>query len=143
MICVSGTPGTGKTTYAMKLAKEKKYEYVDVIALIKNERLTLGYDKKLKSLIADVPKLVKRLEGLIKTSKAKGVVIDSHLSHYLSPKLVDQCIIMKTPIPKLRQRLKKRKYSLAKIQENVDAENFDVCYNEAVELGHTVKVVTS
>ena len=28
-----------------------------------------------------------------------------------------------------------------KIQENIDAELFDVCYNEAQEMGHKIKVV--
>ncbi len=37
--------------------------------------------------------------------------------------------------------MKKRKYSKEKIRENLDCEIFDVCYNEALEKGHKVKIV--
>ena len=41
---------------------------------------------------------------------------------------------------KLEKRLKERKYSKKKIRENLDAEIFQICLNEAKENGH--KVVT-
>lgn len=140
IIIVSGTPGTGKSTVAKKLAREKHYKYIDANEIIKKERLYDSYDKTFKTYDVDINKFKKYFEKLIKSSK-ENLIIDSHLSHYLSPKLVTQCLITKTSIPVLRSRLKKRKYSQKKIQENVDSENFDICYNEAVELGHKVKII--
>ncbi len=140
VIIISGTPGTGKSTLAKKLAKEKHYKYIDANECVKKEKLYDSYDKTFKTYDVDIAKFKSYFEKLIKSSK-ENIIIDSHLSHYISPKLVSSCIITKTSIPKLRLRLKKRKYSLKKIQENVDSENFDICYNEAVELGHKVKVV--
>ena len=139
IIIVSGSSGTGKTTIAKRLAKEKKLEYLDVNKIIKEYDLTEGYDKKLKTNIVDVNKLNKTLVKIIK--KKKNLVIDSHLSHYLPKKYVDLCIITKCSIKKLRARLKKRNYSKNKIQENINAENFDTCLNEAKEFGHKVKVI--
>ncbi len=48
-ILVSGTPGTGKTTIAKKIAKQKCYKYIDVNKIIsKNKKVVLGYDRKRK-----------------------------------------------------------------------------------------------
>ncbi|NTV22758.1 MAG: AAA family ATPase [Nanoarchaeota archaeon] len=142
VILVSGTPGTGKTTYARKLAKDKKYRYLDVNALIDEKKLIDGYDKKRDSKIIDTEKLNAALIELISSEKkAKGMVIDSHLSHFLPPKYASKCIITKCSLPVLKKRLEERKYSKAKVRENLDAEIFDTCRVEALELGHNVEVV--
>ncbi|MBN1501997.1 adenylate kinase family protein [Candidatus Woesearchaeota archaeon] len=142
VIIVTGVPGTGKTTIAKEISKEKNYLYIDVNKLIKKEKLYVGYDKKRACQIVDVNKLCKRLDEVIeKHSKEKGIIIDSHLSHYLSNKKVDLCIVTKCSLKELKRRLKERKYSGQKIRENLDAEIFDTCRIEALEAGHKVKVV--
>jgi adenylate kinase len=101
--------------------------------LIEDEKLSEGYDKKLKSKIVDVKKLNKKLVEIIK--KEKNLVIDSHLSHYLDKKYVDLCVVVKCGLEKLKKRLEKRKYSKKKIRDNLDSEIFDVCFVEALERG--------
>ena len=76
-----------------------------------------------------------------KNKKIKGIIIDSHLSHYLQPKHVDLCIVTKCGLKTLEKRLKKRKYSKEKTRENIDCEIFDVCLNEARERGHNPIVI--
>lgn len=143
IIIVTGTPCTGKTTVAKKLAEKKHAVYVDVNEVIKKEKLKEGYDKKRKSAIIDTDKLNKILIGIIKEAKKKGIslVIDSHLSHYLPKKWIDLCIVTKTNLKKLKQRLKKRGYHQQKIQENLECEIFDVCLTEAQEARHKIKVL--
>lgn len=140
VIIVSGTPGTGKTKLAKKLAKEKNAEHIDVNQIIKENKLHESYDRKRKCYIVDHKKLNKALIKLIKDSK-KDLVIDSHLSHYLPSKYVDLCIITKTDLKVLKERLKARKYSQEKIKENLEAEALDTCLVEALENKHKVKVV--
>lgn len=141
ILCVTGVAGSGKTYFAKKLAKEKKYKYIDVNKIIKeNKDVVSGYDKKLKTKIIDVEKLKKVLAGLIKNSR-KNLVIDSHLSHYIDKKYVDKVYVVKTGIKILKKRLEKRGYSKDKIEENIEAELMDACYNEAKELGHKVEIV--
>jgi adenylate kinase len=139
-IIVSGTPGTGKTTIAKKISKEIKGQYVDVNETVKKHRLSEGYDRKRKSMIIDTKKLNKVLIEMINKSK-KILVIDSHLSHYLPKGYVKVAVICKCDINELRKRLKKREYSKEKIEENIEAEIMDVCYNEAKEKGHKIKIV--
>ena len=152
VIIISGTPGTGKTTVAKKLAKEKHYEYINVANLIIKNKLSAGYDKKRKTKIIDIKKLNKFLVNLINTYKklniknnkdkeVRGIIIDSHLSHYLPPKYVNLCMITKCNLKTLQKRLKKKGYHKEKIRENLDAEIFDICLNEAKELGHRIKIV--
>ena len=133
VIIVTGSVGTGKTFVSKKLAKKNKAKYVDVNKIIKNYKLSEGYDKKRKCKVVDVKKLNKVLIKMIKDSQ-EDLVIDSHLSHFLPHKYVDLCIVTKCSIKKLKSRLKKRHYPKSKIKENVDVELFDVCLNEAKEL---------
>lgn len=143
VIAVSGTPGTGKTTLSEKLAKKLNYHYIDVNKIIKKFRLSEGYDNKRKTKIVDVKKLNKALiKEIISVKKSNkkynGIIIDSHLSHYLPRKYVDLCIVTKCDLKELNMRLKKKKFHKDKIKENLQAEVFDVCYNEALERKHKI-----
>lgn len=139
IVVVTGTPGTGKTTIAKKLAKQKKLKYIDVSKIIKEKKLEEGYDKKKKCGIVDVDKLNKVLIDLIK--KEKNLVIDSHLSHHLPSKYVNVCVVTKCDLKILEKRLKKKGYSKEKIRENLDAEIFDVCLNEAKEKEQKIMII--
>ena len=68
-------------------------------------------------------------------------MIDSHLSHFLPSKYVDKCYVTKCNLKELEKRLKKRKYSKKKIRENLDAEIFDVCFEEAKENKHDIEII--
>lgn len=139
IIAVTGTSGTGKTKVAKALANRLKYKYLDVNKLIKSKGLRGKYLKKFDSYEVDVKKLNKVLVELIK--KSKNLVIDSHLSHYLPSKYVDYCVVCKCDLKVLKKRLNSRKYSEAKVKENLDSEIFDVCLVEALEMKHKVIVV--
>ncbi len=168
VIIVTGTPGTGKTTLSKKLAGKLNFYYLDVNEFVIKNKLYDGYDRKRKTRIVDVNKLNKALVNeilsikreasmrrfnknkLIKNKKSEdienkkiknGIIIDSHLSHYLPSKHVDLCIVTKCDLKELRKRLKKKKYDQLKIRENLDAEIFDICLNEAKENGHKLIVI--
>ena len=141
---ITGTPGTGKTTLAKALSKKLNYKYIDVNKIVNKYNISEGYDKKRKTKIVDIKKLNKYL--LIEINKAKskksnGIIIDSHLSHYLPKKYVDLCIVVKCNLKTLKKRLKKKKYSKEKIRENLDSEIFDICLQEAKQRKHKVEIV--
>jgi adenylate kinase len=140
-IIVTGTPGTGKTTLSKKLAKKLQYRYLDVHKLISQYNISEGYDKKRDTDIIDSKKLNLALIGEINSHKGKGVIIDSHMSHYLPKRHVDLCMVTKCDLKELEKRLKTKKYSREKTRENMDAEIFDVCLNEAKEHKHKIMVV--
>lgn len=137
VIIVTGTPGTGKTLIAKKIAKIMNYKYLDVTKLIKKNKIFDDFDKKRKCYVIDTKKLNKFLISLIKKSK-DNLVIDSHLSHFLPKKYVNLCIVTKCELKILKKRLQKRKYSKEKIKENLQSEIFDICLNEAKENKHKI-----
>ncbi len=159
VIIVTGSVGTGKTTLAKALSKKLNYEHIDVNKIIKEDKIYDSYDKKNKCYIIDAKKLNKSLIKLVnqykKSSKnkktddkkilknkrsEKGIIIDSHLSHYLPKKYVDLCIVTKCDLKTLEKRLKERGYGEDKVRGNLDSEIFDVCFEEAKEAGHKVFV---
>ena len=144
VIVVTGTPGTGKTKLSKRIAKDKDYLYIDVKRLIKKFKLHEKFDKKRKSWIVNVDKLNEVLLdiiGIARDEGQKGLVLDSHLAHYLPHKYVDLCIVTRTDPKKLYSRLKDRKYSKFKISENVEAEIMQVILEEARTKNHKIKVV--
>lgn len=146
VIVVTGTPGTGKTTVAKRISRQKGYAYVDVKKLITNLKLNERFDKKRKSWVVDVKRLNKVLISTIevlKKNKIKGVVFDSHLAHYLPRKYVNLCIVTRTDTKRLYTRLKKRGYSKSKTEENIEAEIMQVILDEAREMKHRIKIVNT
>ena len=157
IITITGTPGTGKTYIAKKLAGEN-FRYVDLNAMIKKEKLYDTYDRKAKTFDVDIKK-IKKLDILFKNYKEKilktkktlkmtavkkmlkkhdGIIIDSHLSQYLDS---DLCIVVKSDIKNIRKRLEKRGYPKKKIEDNVQSEIFDICLEEAKKEGRNILIM--
>ena len=137
LVIITGSPGTGKERLARLLAKRFAFDRLDLhqhygtISVDYNHRKQC-YDLDLKKL----EKLV--LQG--KKKSVKGLIFDSHISHLLPKKMVDLCIVLtRSDLKKMRRRLKARKYSAKKIRENLDAEIFQVCLNEAKENDHKLQ----
>ena len=144
IVGVTGTPGTGKTTLSKMLAKATGLSYIDVTEIIKDKGIDEGFDNKRKCLIVDTDRLFSEIKSHIKKIKGKGVIIDSHLSHYLPADFLQILIITTCDIGMLKERLKERGYDESKIRENLDAEIFSLCSNEALEYKHNrIEVNTS
>ena len=140
VIAVTGCVGSGKTTLSKKLSKDLKLKYVDVNKVINDYGLRKEYDKEKKCWVVDIPKLNKALMRVVK--KEAGVVVDSHLSHYLPKSVVSLCIVVRCELKVLKKRLKGRKYPVDKVKENLECEVFDICTSEALHNKHNVLVVS-
>ena len=136
IICITGTPGVGKSTVAKRLAKTIHAEVLDLEEIAKKEKIVKGYDRKSRSYIIDETKITNAIKKYV--SKDKNYVIPNHLSQFISPKLVDFCIVLRYDPEKLIARLKRRNYPKGKIKENVEAEILDVCLIEAIKNKHAI-----
>ncbi len=141
LIAVTGTPGTGKSTIAKKLSLSLDYAYLSGSELVKKAKLAEKYDKRRKTAVVDASLFthaVLKVRDYEVKKGSKGLIVDSHLSHFLPPKAVSACIVLTCSLPELAARLAKRGYSRAKIRENLDAEIFDTILIEATESGHRI-----
>src|SRR3989338_176037 len=111
LIAVTGTPGTGKSTIAKKLSLLLDYAYLNGSELVKSARLAEKYDKRRKTAVVDAS-LFTHAVLKVRDSEAKkgpkGLIVDSHLSHFLPPKAVSACIVLTCRLPELGRRLSKR-----------------------------------
>lgn len=144
VILVTGTPGTGKTSLARELSLFTLYTYLDPVKKFGSD-FRVGYDTERKCHIVDHKRLTLAVLGYLQAQKKgkKGVIVDSHLAHFLPASRVDACIVTVCSLKALKRRLSKRSYSPSKIRENMDAEIFDTCLLEARALGHKVIVVNT
>lgn len=139
VIAISGTPGTGKSTLAKLFKRKLGLSRLNLEDFYK--QISIRYDQNKQCYDLDLKKFEKLVGERLKEAE-KGLIIDSHISHLLPKKMVDLCIVLTSPdLKKLEKRLKKRGYSRKKIRENLDAEIFQVCSNQAKEKGHRVIVV--
>jgi len=131
--CISGTPGTGKTTVA-GLLEEAGYPILEIEDFARTRGI-YSHIEYGETLVIDVGDLV---SSLIKYLPRSGVAfLVGHLSHNLSnPNAV---VVLRTRPSLLRKRLIEKGWDERKIDENVEAEAMDICLGEALEL-HDVKV---
>ena len=127
IIVISGSVGTGKTTIADELGERikcavlhlnenaKKYKLVDV-----PEKQTFDFD--LDALLIDIEKAIKE-----QREQKRDLILESHFAHFISPDLVDYLFIINRD---------QRGYDFDKIRDNLEAENFNVCFYEAIEQGY-------
>lgn len=127
-LCITGTPGTGKTTIARLLAKRLGWKLIGLNNLAEEKKLYCGYDKKRKAKIVDIGR-IKEEAGKI---KEKNIVMESHYAHDMPCDLI---IVLRASPKELRERSKKKGWSNEKIMENVEAEIMEVCMQEALDTG--------
>ena len=133
IIAISGVPGTGKSSSAKELSKLIKVPVVEN----KNLNVSYEYDKARKCKILD-PEDVARFLSSKFDLKHQDVIFSSTLSHLLPKSMVKMCFVLRCSPDVLTRRLKRRRYSKSKINENVEAELIDLILIEALKKGHKV-----
>jgi len=130
VIAVSGTPGTGKSIFAQALAKKLNAKVIDLNALIEKNRIyRLDVDG---TKIANLPKMRKEFVRAILTSRGP-IVVDGLLAHLLPKKYLTHIIVLRARPRVLERCLRARKYSKAKIRDNVESEALSIILWEAVQ----------
>lgn len=122
-MAVTGTPGTGKTTATERLDSDLEVVHLNDI-IRREEELVAGQDPDLDTVIADLDRVERRLEGL------DDVVIESHLAHRFP---ADRVIVLRCRPDRLADRLRERGEPPITVEENAESEALDIILAEAVD----------
>ncbi|PIO01995.1 hypothetical protein COX86_04190 [Candidatus Micrarchaeota archaeon CG_4_10_14_0_2_um_filter_60_11] len=126
-LVLTGTPGTGKTTLAKKLARKLGCKLLDANAIAKQNKLV----KK------DGTTNIKKLGAILKkqTKKLDSFIAEGHLlCEFNLP--CDCCAVLRCNPKTLARRLAKRGYAKQKLSDNVLCEALDYCLVNAEQNGY-------
>ncbi len=137
-IVITGTPGTGKTSVAKRVAEILKAPHIDLSKLVIDEQLYVDYDEERASFIIDEEKVIEKLKELL--NKNNLVIIDSHYGEIVPREYVDKVIVLRTDPEILEERLKKKGWWWEKIRENIEAEILSICTINAINVFGEEKV---
>ncbi|CDJ67280.1 UPF0101 protein CGI-137, putative [Eimeria necatrix] len=140
-ILVTGTPGVGKSSLSAQLAQELGLEHLNVGELIKSECLYTAWDSELDCSVFDEELLGQRLFELLGAPGAPGgLVVDFHSCCCMQKSWFSLVFVLRANTEVLYDRLQARLYPQAKIQQNLQAEIFQVLFDEATEAFGAPKV---
>jgi adenylate kinase len=146
IIIVTGTPGTGKSTFSKRLAREIEAAYVPLTQFVSKHRLYAGVDRERGSKIVDVARTQAKLRKVLFPS-SRSTVLDTHVSEGVVPKeTVKQIFVLRCHPRILEARLRRKNWKSSKVRENVLAEILDSCLTSAAKyygLRRVVQIDTS
>jgi adenylate kinase len=140
IIVVTGTPGVGKTVVSELLASKLDALHIDLGELVKREKLWSDVDRTRQTLIADMPRLSRRIQKIM-ASWEQNIVLDGHYAVDVVPASdIDKVFVLRCEPEELRRSMLKRGFKGRKLKENLAAEVLDVCLYNAVKACGVEKV---
>ncbi len=142
LIVITGTPGTGKSYLARELERRARYIRLDLHDLMEFfPEIVIAYDRSKRCYDIDIEALSLVLEQILEENEGKVFVLDTHIGHLLPPEFVDLVVVIRcSNLKMLRRRLERRKYHRRKVRENLDAEIFEECLDEAYQMNVPVLI---
>uniref|UniRef100_A0A7S2AHV4 Adenylate kinase isoenzyme 6 homolog n=1 Tax=Alexandrium andersonii TaxID=327968 RepID=A0A7S2AHV4_9DINO len=131
-VLVTGTPGVGKTTFCEALAQVagSEMKHLEIGRLVRERKLYKEWDDDMECSIFDEDMVCDELEPILEDG---GFIVDFHSAGFLPDDWFDLVVVLRADTNTLWNRLERRHYGQAKIQQNVEAEIFQTCLDEARE----------
>mgnify|MGYP000111885259 CR=1 FL=1 len=130
ILFITGTPGTGKSTVARKVAELLGARVLDVGALAVERGLVRRYIESLGAYEVDV----ERVREAVRRECERGglLVVEGHVADAIPPELVEVAIVLRLDPVELERRLRERRYPEEKVLANVQCEILDTCLVESI-----------
>lgn len=143
VICITGTPGVGKTSVSKRVAGLLNGRIIDVRSLVIREKLFFGYDKYRDTYIVNEDVLRNTLKRMLMKHRRHGItsIIDTHLLGALIDLDIDFVIVLTCDPLILFNRILSRGVSLKKAVENVVSEFLNQTLVEASRIFRNIKVL--
>mmetsp|Transcript_137747 Transcript_137747/g.427986 ORF Transcript_137747/g.427986 Transcript_137747/m.427986 type:complete len:177 (-) Transcript_137747:159-689(-) len=131
-VLVTGTPGVGKTTFCEALVQSAHLgmKHLEIGRLVRERKLYKEWDDDMDCSVFDEDMVLDELEPILEEG---GYVVDFHSAGFLPHEWFDLVVVLRAETESLWARLEKRHYHEAKIRQNVEAEIFQTCLDEARE----------
>lgn len=144
-ILITGTPGTGKSYLAKKIAERFRMVHQDVSELVKEHNFIDGFDEQLDCPFLDEDKLLDYLEPIMQDG---GNIVEYHSNELFPERWFHLVLVVSCDTPLLFDRLTARNYNKKKIEQNMQCEIFATILEEAQasykpEIIHTVRSITA
>ncbi|HLC92783.1 MAG TPA: AAA family ATPase [archaeon] len=136
-ICITGTPGVGKTTIAKKLGQELGHKVLNEKEFSLREGIG-EFDAAENELVVPIEKLESRLNKLL--AKEKNIIVEGHMLCEIKGKF-DFCVLLRLNPERLGARLELRGYRDEKVQDNVFCEGIDYCKKHAARNYAKAKII--
>jgi adenylate kinase len=135
-LMITGSPGTGKTTLAKKIAKELKLEYYNE----KDFALKHGLGAFNEENELEIPLKEFEKEANKELKKKGNIVFEGHV--LCETKLNVDLVLLITLDPEILElRLEQRKYSMEKLMDNVFCEGINYCKKHLQRLYPPKKII--
>eukprot|EP01029_Cantina_marsupialis_P000893 TRINITY_DN106_c0_g2_i2.p1 TRINITY_DN106_c0_g2~~TRINITY_DN106_c0_g2_i2.p1 ORF type:complete len:193 (+),score=57.16 TRINITY_DN106_c0_g2_i2:47-580(+) len=130
-ILVTGTPGTGKTTFCEVLAERTELKHVNIGDLVREHDFHAGRDEEFDCFLIDEDSENRLLDHLEPLMAEGGVIIDHHSCDFFPERFFHLVLVMTTENAVLFDRLSAREYTEKKVRENMECEIMQVVQEEA------------
>jgi adenylate kinase len=127
-ILLVGTPGTGKTTLAKRIAAVTSLTHLEVGKFAEEHNCLGSYDEQLDCFEIEEEKLIPLLVNALKPG---GFLVEYHGCEWLASCKIDLVLVLQTETAPLYDRLKARGYSGRKLEENMECEIMQIILDEA------------
>ncbi|KAL7718513.1 Adenylate kinase isoenzyme 6-like protein [Entamoeba marina] len=129
-ILITGTPGTGKTLVCSQISEKRNVNSVNVGDVVKQYGFYEEKDEEFDTLVLDEDRLLDYLEEV---QEKNGLLLEYHSSELFPERWFDLIVVLRTDNTILYDRLVQKGYKANKIENNIDCEIFQVCYDEALD----------
>ena len=143
---ITGTPGVGKHSTALLLAKKLKgSKIIDINSVAIDHDVFLRNIRGEKTDEVNIKKLTRLIEE--ESKSGDRCIIIGHLAPYLiNPKEVSLVAVLRRSPYHLSRTLKERGYTIEKINDNVVSEILDICLFDTLKvfgIAKTTEIDTS
>nr|MDO8116691.1 AAA family ATPase [Candidatus Sigynarchaeota archaeon] len=133
---ISGTPGSGKKTVALELARLLRARVLHLGEFIEARSLHERWDEEQQTRIVDEDvlreALLSEIESLKKEGNVEFLIVEGILVDVIAD-VADHAVVLRLDPRALGHRLEARGYAKPKVEENVQSELLGVCTHHMIE----------
>ena len=136
IIVISGSVGSGKTSFSKFLVEEELKDFEIVHLNNWAQDFKVKDVKELQTFDFNIDGLIAKVNRFISDNLSKNYIFEGHFAHFINPDLVDFLFVINRDLEGLKKEYEKRGYNAQKMKDNLEVESFNLCFYEGIEEGY-------